>query len=58
VALGRLKTMLSFYKNKKPGKQRVFRKKRDAKKGSGAEVFMHSHKLNQRSHIYDSRKVI
>jgi hypothetical protein len=27
--------MYSFYKNKKPGKQRVFRKKKDAKKGSG-----------------------
>jgi hypothetical protein len=27
--------MHSFYKNKKPGKQRVFRKKKDAKKGSG-----------------------
>jgi hypothetical protein len=25
--------MHSFYKNKKPGKQRVFRKKKDAKKG-------------------------
>jgi hypothetical protein len=27
--------MHSFYKNKKPGKQCVFRKKKDAKKGSG-----------------------
>jgi hypothetical protein len=27
--------MHSFYKNKKPGKQRVFRKKKDAKKESG-----------------------
>jgi hypothetical protein len=28
--------MHSFYKNKKPGKQRVFRKKKDAKKGEAA----------------------